>query len=146
MNLSFGSAFFNPSATWFSLGTYSRSTDPMACCSLKEWCWIAMCLVLAWNCRFLARAILVVAKNIVALGSCLSSKGYDRSDRNQIASLVACVCAMYSASQVERDTVGCRFDDQLIDSLPMLKRNPDVGSSSLRIAGPVRVGVSQKWL
>ena len=38
-----------------------------------------------------------------------------KSTRSQIASLVAFADAMYSDSTVETDTVGCFFDDQLME-------------------------------
>ena len=49
-----------------------------------------------------------------------------------MASFVACVWPIYSASQVERVTVGWRLDDQLIAPLPMLKTYPEV---DLRVSG-----------
>lgn len=48
------------------------------------------------------------------------------SDLNHTASLVAWVCPIYSASQVERATVGCLLELQLIAPLPMLKMKPEV--------------------
>lgn len=49
-----------------------------------------------------------------------------RTDLSQTASLVACVCPVYSALQVESATVGWRLQLQLIASLPTLKIKPEV--------------------
>src|ERR1043166_3237037 len=45
---------------------------------------------------------------------------------SQMASFAACVWPLYSASQVDRDTASCRFEDQLTTPLPTLKQYPDV--------------------
>ncbi len=128
MNWSFSSAFVSLSATWSSVEMYFRSTVPAVCCSLTKWCYIAMCLVLAWNCGFFASAIApwLSPKIMVALGSSSSIRSWDRSDCSHIASIVAWVWAMYSASQVEKDTVGWCFEDQLIAPLPISKTKPEI--------------------
>ncbi len=45
---------------------------------------------------------------------------------NQMASFVVWVWAIYSASQLERATLGCCLEDQLMASLPMLNIKPVV--------------------
>lgn len=87
-----------------------------------------MCFLREWNCGFFAKAMApwLSPKMTVAAGYFISLRNWERSDCSQIASLVAWVCATYSASQEDKETVGCLFEDQLIAPLPILNRKPEV--------------------
>ena len=107
-----------------------------------------MCFVREWNCEFFARAMALwlSPKMTVAIGSSSSLTSWEKSDCSQIASLVAWVCATYSASQEDRETVGCLFEDQLIAPLPILNMFwtvcPTAGTSYWPgLVGPTGPGV-----
>src|SRR5438045_6521482 len=62
---------------------------------------------------------------IVAAGSSLPKSSFSK-EHSHIASFVAWVSPMYSASHEDRATTVCLLDDQLIAPLPMLNTYPAV--------------------
>lgn len=62
-------------------------------------------------------------KIIVAVGSLLSLISREKRNYNQIVSLMAWICAIYSALQKDKDMVDWFFQDQLITQLLIFNRN-----------------------
>src|SRR5438045_6242014 len=81
---------------------------------------------------------------IVAAGSSLPKSSFSK-ERSHIASFVAWVSPMYSASHEDRATTVCLLDDQLIAPLPNVEHIPSSRSSGCNISSPIRVSVSKQW-
>lgn len=77
---------------------------------------MSRCFVREWNWGFFAKAIApwLSPYITVACGESVSLRSWAKRDLNQVASLVAWVCATYSASQEKSETVDWRFEDQEI--------------------------------
>src|SRR6478672_6487128 len=119
-NLISGRALVKMSASMLPVGMYSNLTSLRATRSRAKWCMTSMCLdrlEMTGFLRILIAAWLSEKRPMVPVVT-LSS---ERSVRNQRASLMADAAAMYSASVVERATVGCRREDQL--TMPPLSIN-----------------------
>lgn len=128
MNLSLDSILVNSSATYCLVGIYWTSTFPSAYFSQTKWCCIAICFVQEWNYGFLAKtiALWLFPKITIVVGSSSSLRKWERSDCNQIVSLIAWVCTTFSALQEDKKTMSCFFEDQLIAPLLILNKNPKV--------------------
>jgi hypothetical protein len=122
-NLSRARGFVNPSAICSAVGTYFNSTIPASWTSPCHLRWMSMCFVREWYCGFEDRAIAPWLSPQMIVAALPWPEFSSLSNRlSHIASLVACVCPINSASQVERATTLCLLDCQLIAPLPMLNR------------------------
>ena len=113
LNLSLVSAFVSTSASCWVVGISFNTTSPDSTRSRTKWCWMLMCFVCAWCIGFLASPIhpwLSSWMTVAPFWGCPMSANRRQS---QMASLVAWVADMYSASIEDRATVTCRLDDQL---------------------------------
>ena len=113
LNLSLVSALVSTSASWWEVGIGFNSTSPDLTRSCTKWCWMSMCFVLAWCMGFLASPIHLWLSLWITVAPFCGWPMSASKHRSQMASFVACVAAMYSASVEDRATVTCHLDDQL---------------------------------
>jgi len=55
------------STTWLFVSTNSKEISSFWTWSLNKWCFISICLVLAWNTGFLDRAIVLVLSHLICI-------------------------------------------------------------------------------
>ena len=92
--------------------TKHRSISLFVMCSQMKWCQMAMCFVQVWLTEICASAMHPwLSAWIIVVKTYLKSI-FSSSIWSQMASFVTFDVAMYSASMVERATIGCFFDDQ----------------------------------
>lgn len=96
---------------FFCLAVLQFHTVPLQTCSLMKWYFMAMCLLLPWNCGFFAMLIAAWLYIIVAPTGPLFRAVVSR--RIQIASCAAAASATYSASAVDNATHACLLLSQL---------------------------------
>ncbi len=117
-------ALVRTSATMCPVGQYSNQTSPFSTCSWAKWCCTSMCLVHAWWVGFLVNDIAPWLSHRITIT--FFSSMHPKSIINLVihmASFVAWVLAMYSASVVDNAIVGCRLLLQKMAPLPMMKTN-----------------------
>ena len=91
----------------------TNSTSPDSTFSRTKWCCISMCFVCAWCIGFFANSIHPLLSSKITVAPLCRCSSSDNNWWSQMASLVACVAAIYSASVDESATVGWHFDCQL---------------------------------
>jgi len=104
---SFDNALVRTSTTMCSVRQYSNRTSPFSTRSRTKWCCTSMCFVRAWWVGFLANYIAPWLSHRITI--IFFSSMYPKSIINfviHMASFVACVFAMYSASVVDNAIVG----------------------------------------
>ncbi len=92
-------ALVRTSATMCSIGQYSNQTSPFSTHSRTKWCCTSMCFVRAWWVGFLVNEFAPWLSHRITIA--FFSSMYPKSIINfviHMASFVACVFAMYSAS------------------------------------------------
>ncbi len=117
-------ALVRTSATMCFVGDYSNQTSPFSTHSQTKWCYTSMCFVHAWQVRFLVNDITPWLSYRITIT--FFSSMYPKSIINfviHMASFVACVFAMYSASMVGNAIVGCHLSLQEMVPLPIMKTN-----------------------
>ncbi|WZZ43868.1 hypothetical protein YC2023_040127 [Brassica napus] len=83
-----------------------------------------MCLLRSWKTGFFANAIADLLSTKIFVGSSCGNFSSFSKFRNQIAWQTHEVAATYSASQVERVTIGCFFDIHVKAVSPMKNTKP----------------------
>ncbi len=121
---SLDNALVRTSATMCSIGQYSNQTSPFWTHSWTKWCCTSMCFVHAWWVGFLGNDNAPRLSHQITIT--FFSSMYPKSIINfviHMASFVACVFAMYSASMVDNAIVGCPLLLQEIAPPPIMKTN-----------------------
>ena len=128
MNQFFDNVFVSLSVTCALILIYCRSIFSSATFSCTKWCCISICFVLAWNWEFFARVIIFwLSQNMIVVWELESSELSCFSNHwSYITFFVICVWSMYSVLHVNKVTVSCCFENQLITSLLMLKMKSEI--------------------
>ncbi len=130
---SFGIVFVSTYATISFIEQYSKITLPISTCSRTKWCCTSMCFVRACCMGILVNDIAPWLSHQIT--TAFFSFMYLNSFMNfaiHMASLVACVLAMYSTLVVDRAIMGCRLLLQEMAPPPIMNTNPVVDLLSSR--------------
>ncbi len=129
----FYNAFVCTFATMSSVEHYSNAILPFSTCSRTKWCYTSMCFVRACWVRFFINDIAPWLSHRITIA--FFSFIYPNSFMSfviHMASLVACVLAMYSALVVDKTIVGCRLLLQEMPPPPIMNTNHVVDLLSSR--------------
>jgi hypothetical protein len=90
--------------------------------SLMKWIWISMCLISAWNWKFLIKTITfwLFSYIIIAWEYSTSHVNWVIKFRNQMTFFAIKIYLVYSISQINNVTMNCRLENQLMTSLSTL--------------------------
>ncbi len=130
---SFGNVLVCTSATMSSIEQYSRVTSPFSTCSRIKWCYTSMCFVRACYVRFFVNDIgpWLSHRITIAFFSFMYPNPF-MSFVIHMASLVACVLAMYLASSINKTIVGYHLLLQEMAPPPIMNINHVVDLLSSR--------------
>ena len=125
-NLGYGKGLVRMSAIMSLVGHQNNCTCPFVTQDWMKWCHMSICLDLAWNWGFDANAMADwLLSNSSAGEGCMKFNSMNKF-LSQMAWVVAFELAMYSASVVDRATVGCFLEDQAMAPPPIRNTNPDM--------------------
>ena len=102
----------NTSANWSSVEINLTSSSQAATRSLTKWKSISMCLVRAWKTGLAVRYVAPKLSQDRTGTRCWDTPSSLSSDSTQMASAAPFAKALYSASVLDLDTVGCFFELQ----------------------------------
>ena len=125
-NSSFDSGFVRMSAAWSLLATCFSSTFPSFTCSRIKWNLTSICLLHSWFTGFFASSI----ADLLSTWIIVASSYFDSILLSNLLSHIAWHthqdAATYSASHVERVTIGCFLESQVNAVFPMKNTYPEV--------------------